>query len=61
VDLFDTSCKRLVWQGVAVDTLSYKPEKQTKHYAEWVEKMFREFPLGFVPRETSLWGVPILG
>jgi uncharacterized protein DUF4136 len=60
VDLFDTSCKRLVWQGVATDTVSYKPEKQTKHYAEWVEKMFRQFPVGF-PGVTTLREVPILG
>ena len=30
VDLFDTRTKKLVWQGVAVDTLSHRPEKRIR-------------------------------
>jgi hypothetical protein len=44
VDLFDVQTKRLVWEGIATDTLSYKPAKQTKNYAKQVEKMFKGFP-----------------
>jgi hypothetical protein len=44
VDLFDAKGKKLVWQGVATDTLSYKPEKRTRDYAKQIEKMFKNFP-----------------
>jgi hypothetical protein len=58
VDMFDAQSKKLVWQGVAVDTLSHKPEKRTREFDKEVEKMFRGFPpytyLG------SLWSVPVV-
>jgi hypothetical protein len=44
VDLFDTQSKKLVWQGVAIDTLSRHPEKRTKDTDKEIEKMFKEFP-----------------
>ena len=44
VDLFDTGTKKLVWRGVASDTLSSKPEKNDKKLDEATEKMFKDFP-----------------
>jgi len=44
VELFDTRTKKLVWQGVAVDTLSHRPEKRIRDNNKEIEKMFREFP-----------------
>lgn len=44
VDLFDTRTKKLVWQGVAVDTMSRHPEKRIRDSNKEIEKMFREFP-----------------
>lgn len=44
VDLFDSSTKKLVWRGVAEDTLSSKPEKNDKKLGEAVEDMFKKFP-----------------
>jgi hypothetical protein len=53
VDLFDPKSKKLVWQGVATDTLSHKPEKRTKEFDKEIEKMFKDFPPAVV-RETHL-------
>jgi hypothetical protein len=44
VDLYDTSSKGLVWRGVARDTLSDKPEKNTEKLQKAVDKMFAKFP-----------------
>jgi hypothetical protein len=44
VDLYDTSSKGLVWRGVARDTLSDKPEKNTEKLEKAVNKMFDKFP-----------------
>ena len=44
VDLFDTSSKQIVWWGTSSDTISDKPEKNTKHMNEAVAKMFKDFP-----------------
>jgi len=44
VDLFDTSTKRVVWWGMASDTISDKPEKNTEKLSKAVEKMFKDFP-----------------
>jgi hypothetical protein len=44
VDLFDTNSKKLIWQGVGVDTLSHKPEKRTRGIDKEIGKMFKEFP-----------------
>jgi hypothetical protein len=57
VDLFDAHARKLIWQGVGIDTLSHKPEKRTKDYDKQIEKMFREFPLfGF--HESKLRELP---
>ena len=45
VDLFDARTKKMVWQGVGVDTLSHKPEKRVKDFNKQIGKMFREFPV----------------
>jgi len=52
VDLFDAKSKKLVWQGVSVDTLSRKPEHRTRDYYESIEKMFKHFP-PYSLRETD--------
>ena len=44
VDLFDAESKKLVWQGVATDTVSSKPEKRTKNCYKQVKKIFKDFP-----------------
>jgi hypothetical protein len=59
VDLFDAQTKKLVWQGVATDTLSRKPEKRWKDTDKEVEKMFRYFPPGFAT-ESTLRKVPVI-
>jgi len=53
VDLFDANTKKLVWQGIATDTLSHKPEKRTREFDKQIEKMFRNFPPGF-EKESDL-------
>ncbi len=44
VDIFDSATKKLIWRGVATDTLSSKPEKNDKKLEHAVEKMFDKFP-----------------
>jgi hypothetical protein len=44
VDVFDSASKKLIWRGVASDTLSSKPEKNDKKLDEATEKMFKDFP-----------------
>ncbi len=44
VDLYNTATKRLVWRGTASDTLSDKPQKNTKKLDDAVKKMFDKFP-----------------
>jgi hypothetical protein len=44
VDLFDAHTQQLIWRGVATDTLSGKPEKDTEKLNKAVQKMFKEFP-----------------
>jgi len=44
VDVFDSGTKKLVWRGVAQDTLSSKPEKNDRKLDEATEKMFKDFP-----------------
>jgi hypothetical protein len=48
VDLFDTRTKEIVWRGVATDSLSEKPEKDTKKLEKAIDKLFRHFPPGAV-------------
>jgi hypothetical protein len=44
VDIFDTPTKKLIWRGVARDTLSDKPEKNEKKLDKAVADMFEHFP-----------------
>src|SRR5438270_903318 len=44
VDLFDGSSQNLVWRGLATDTLSSNPDKNTKKLGGDVHKMFEHFP-----------------
>ena len=46
VDLFDAESHKPIWQGVGVDKVSSKPEKQTRDTDKQIEKMFRYFPYG---------------
>ena len=54
VDLIDPCTHKVVWQGIATDKLSRKPEKRTKDSDKWVEKMFRGFPPSLY--ESSVFG-----
>jgi hypothetical protein len=44
VDLFDAESHKIIWQGVGIDKISPKPEKETKDYNKQIEKMFKAFP-----------------
>jgi hypothetical protein len=44
VDIFDNHTKKLVWRGVATETLTGKPEKDEKKLDKAVEDMFKHFP-----------------
>jgi hypothetical protein len=47
VDLFDTKTKKLVWRGMASDTLSKDPKKNANKIVKATEKMFKKnFPPG---------------
>jgi hypothetical protein len=42
--VFDAANKKIVWQGIGVDTIPTKPEKRVKDRDKQIEKMFRGFP-----------------
>ncbi len=44
VDIFDGSDKKLIWRGIATDTLSGKPDKDEKKLQKAVSNMFEKFP-----------------
>jgi hypothetical protein len=44
VDMFDNSSKRLIWRGMASDTLSNKVSKNENRLEKAVDKMFKDFP-----------------
>jgi len=44
VDLFDTGTKRIVWRGVATQTLSEKPAKNSKKVDKAITKLFEKYP-----------------
>jgi hypothetical protein len=44
VDLFDAKSKKLVWRGIATETLSDKPEKNEKKLQSAVADLFKKFP-----------------
>jgi hypothetical protein len=45
VDMFDSQTKKLIWRGTATNTLSNKPEKDTKKVDNSIADMFKKFPL----------------
>jgi hypothetical protein len=44
IDMLDPSAKQLVFRGIATDTLSSKPEANTKKMAKAVDKIFEKYP-----------------
>lgn len=44
VDLWSAQEKKLLWRGTATDTLSDKPEKNSKKIHKAMEKLFQKFP-----------------
>ena len=44
VDLYDAKTRKMVWRGVATDTVSDKTSKNTEHVDEAVGKMFEQYP-----------------
>jgi hypothetical protein len=44
VDIFDSATNKLIWRGMASDTLSGKPEKDEKKMDKAVTEMFKKFP-----------------
>jgi len=44
VDLFDAHSNSLIWRGVASDTLSSNPNKNTKKLNSDVHNLFKHFP-----------------
>jgi hypothetical protein len=42
IDLFDAASKKLVWRGIAKDTLSDKPQNNAKKIDKAAEKMFKD-------------------
>jgi hypothetical protein len=42
VDLFDAKTKKLVWRGVATETVSYSPVKNKERIDEAIETMFSD-------------------
>lgn len=44
IDVWDAATKKLVWRGVAEDTISDKPEKNAKKIQKAAAKMFKQFP-----------------
>jgi hypothetical protein len=44
VDLYDAATKKMVWRGVATDTASDKPSKNTAKIDKALAKMFERYP-----------------
>jgi len=44
VDLYDAKTRKMVWRGVATDTVSGKTSKNTEHIDKAVGKMFEKYP-----------------
>ena len=44
VDISSAETRKLVWRGAASDTLSDKPDKNSKKIEKAVEKMFKKYP-----------------
>ena len=46
VDLYDAHTRQMVWRGVATDSVSDKPEKDTQRINKALQKMFAKYPPG---------------
>jgi len=46
VDLYDAHTRQMVWRGVATDSVSDKPEKDTQRITKALQKMFAKYPPG---------------
>ena len=44
VDIYDANGKKMIWRGMAQDTLSTKSSKNEKKVDKDIEKMFKQFP-----------------
>jgi len=44
VDMYDAKTKKMVWRGVATDTVSDKPSKNASKINKALAKMFRRYP-----------------
>ena len=44
LDMWDASAKKLVWRGVASDTVSDDPAKNAKKIDQVARKMFERYP-----------------
>jgi Domain of unknown function (DUF4136) len=44
VDVFDGQTKKLIWRGTSSETLSTKPDNNSKKLESDVESMFKKFP-----------------
>jgi hypothetical protein len=44
VNLYDTKTKSLVWRGIAENSLDKSGEKNQKHVAKAIDKMFKQWP-----------------
>jgi hypothetical protein len=58
VDLFDAKTKRLVWRGIATDTISSDPQKNAMKIEKAVEKMFKKFPPAMKARSRASFELP---
>jgi len=47
VDLYDASSRKMVWRGVATDSLSGKPSKNADKIQKALAKMFERYPPSF--------------
>jgi hypothetical protein len=44
IDIFDSQTKKVIWHGVATDTLTAKPDKNEKKLEKSVADLFKKFP-----------------
>ena len=44
IDLFDANTHQVVWRGVASDTITDNPDKNTKQLGKVIAEMFKNFP-----------------
>lgn len=44
IDLFDNNTHQVIWRGVASDTITDNPEKNTRELQKVIAEMFKQFP-----------------